>query len=51
MSGFFRSGEISFLGVSLAFVVIRDGSGGGQGEVILLEQGCWSRGGGFVVPL
>ena len=40
-----------FLVVSLAFVVIRDDDAGGRGEVVLLEQGCWSGGGGSVVPL
>jgi hypothetical protein len=39
-----------FLGVLLAFVVIRDGASG-RDEVILLERGCWSRGGGFVILL
>jgi hypothetical protein len=31
-------------------MVIHDGSGS-QDEVVLLEQGCWSGGGGFVVLL
>jgi hypothetical protein len=31
-------------------MVIRDGAAG-HGEVVLLEQGCWSRGGGFIVLL
>ena len=34
-----------FLVVSLAFVIIRDGAGG-WGEVVLLERGCSSGGGG-----
>jgi hypothetical protein len=38
------------LGISLVFVVIRDDAGG-RGEVVLLERGCWSGGGGFVVLL
>jgi hypothetical protein len=36
--------------MSLASVVIRDGAGG-QGEVVFLEQGYWSGGGGFVIFL
>jgi hypothetical protein len=39
-----------FLGVSLAFVVICDGTGG-QGKVVLLERGCWFKSGEFVVLL
>jgi hypothetical protein len=39
-----------FLGMSLAFMVIRDGAGG-RVEVVLLERGCLFGGGGFVVLL
>jgi hypothetical protein len=37
-----------FLGVLLAFVIIRDGAGS-LGEVILMDQVCWIGDGGFVV--
>jgi hypothetical protein len=39
-----------FLGVSLVFVVIHD-SVDSRREVVLLEPGCWSGGGGFAVLL
>ena len=42
--------QLGFLSVSLAFVVIRDAAGG-RDELVLLEQGCWSAGGGSVVLL
>jgi hypothetical protein len=37
-----------FLGVSLAFIFIHDGTRG-RGEVDSLERGCWSGVGGFVI--